>query len=255
MTVYIFTGPTLSAEEGKQELDAIYLPPAAQGDVYLAAREQPIAIGIVDGYFERVPSVAHKEVLWAMAQGVHVFGCSSMGALRAAELAAFGMEGVGEIYQAFAGGLLKADDEVAVTHAAAEDGYRALSEAMVNIRATLAAAAAAGVISTATEAALETTARSLFYPDRCYPIILARAREAGVDTDELTALAAFLPAGRVDRKRADAVAMLRTMREWLSGAPEPKRVRYHFEHTDAWEHIRATVTRPVQPRPFSSRYA
>jgi hypothetical protein len=241
MTVYIFTGPTLSAEDGKKELDAIYLPPAAQGDVYLAARAQPIAIGIVDGYFERVPSVAHKEVLWAMAQGVHVFGSASMGALRAAELAAFGMEGVGGIYEAFAGGLLEADDEVAVAHAAAEDGYRALSEAMVNIRATLAAATAAGVISTATEATLEAIARSLFYADRCYPIILARAREAGVDTRELSAFAAFLPAGRVDWKRADALVMLRVMRAWLDGAPMPKRVRYHFEHTDAWEHIRATA--------------
>ncbi len=240
MTVYIFTGPTLLPEDGKKEFDAIYLSPAAQGDVYLAAREQPIAIGIIDGYFERVPSVAHKEVLWAMAQGVHVFGCSSMGALRAAELAAFGMEGVGEIYQAFASGLLEADDEVAVAHASAEDGYRALSEAMVNIRATLAAAKTAGVISTATATALEAIAKELFYPDRCYPIILSRARQAGIDTRELSALAAFLPAGRVDQKRADAVAMLHTMREWLAGVPEPKRVRYHFERTDAWEYIRAT---------------
>lgn len=252
MTVYIFTGPTLSADDGEQELDAIYLPPAAQGDVYLAAREQPIAIGIIDGYFERVPSVAHKEVLWAMAQGVHVFGSASMGALRAAELAAFGMQGVGEIYDAFASGALEADDEVAVTHAAAEDGYRALSEAMVNIRATLATAATAGVISTATRATLEAIARSSFYADRCYPIILARARQAGVDGGELSAFAAFLPAGRVDQKRADALAMLRAMRAWLDGAPMPKRVRYHFEHTDAWEHIRATAEQAPRfcpPRP------
>src|SRR6185503_9427900 len=117
MKVYLFTGPSLSAEEGKKELDAIYRPPAAQGDVYRAALDAPRAIGIIDGYFERIPSVSHKEVLWAMAQGIHVFGSASMGALRAAELAAFGMEGVGVIYEAFKRGELDADDEVAVAHA------------------------------------------------------------------------------------------------------------------------------------------
>ena len=44
---------------------------------------RPRAIGIIDGYFQQVPSVWHKEILWAMAQGVHVFGSASMGALRA----------------------------------------------------------------------------------------------------------------------------------------------------------------------------
>jgi len=36
-----------------------------------------------------------------MSRGVHVFGASSMGALRAAELAAFGMVGFGRIYDLF----------------------------------------------------------------------------------------------------------------------------------------------------------
>ena len=41
--IYIFTGPTLSAEEGRAELDATFLPPVAQGDVYRATRERPVA--------------------------------------------------------------------------------------------------------------------------------------------------------------------------------------------------------------------
>ena len=47
-------------------------PPVGQGDVYRAAtRYRPRAIGIVDGYFHQVPSVWHKEILWAMAEGIH----------------------------------------------------------------------------------------------------------------------------------------------------------------------------------------
>jgi hypothetical protein len=243
MKLCIFTGPTLSAVEGKQQLDALFFPPAAQGDVYRAALGKPVAIGIIDGYFDHVPSVSHKEILWAMAQGVHVLGAASMGALRAAELSLFGMEGVGDIYNAYARGELVADDEVAVAHASAEDGYRPLSEARVNLRATLRAAELAGVIPTATRERLEEVVRGLFYPDRCYPLLLRRAAEEGLPPGHLEALRAFLPKGRVDQKRLDALALLGVMRERFAGGAEPKRVRYHFEPTDAWEHIRERAER------------
>ncbi|WP_437288943.1 TfuA-like protein [Sorangium sp. So ce406] len=243
MTVYIFTGPTLSPEEGRGELDAIFVQPAAHGDVYRAALDRPRAIGIIDGYFERVPSVWHKEILWAMSQGIHVFGSASMGALRAAELAAFGMEGVGAIYESFASGELEDDDEVAVVHGPPEAGYRTLSEAMVNIRATLRAAADAGVIGPGAHAGLEAIAKELFYPERSYPTLLSRGAERGLPAPELDALRAWLPGGRVNQKRLDALAMLRLMRERLAAGIGPKRVGYTFEHTDAWEQVRRDAGR------------
>jgi hypothetical protein len=238
--VCVFVGPTLGLDEARAELDAVYLPPVAQGDVYRASRAGARAIGIIDGYFERMPAVWHKEILWAMAEGVHVFGSASMGALRAAELAAFGMVGVGAIFEAFANGSLEDDDEVAVAHGPAETGFVAGSEALVNIRATLAAACAQGVISEATAEALVRIAKDLFYPDRSFPIIVARAAQATVPSDELASLEAWLPRGRVDLKRQDALAMLRAMREHVASTPEPKRVRYTFERTVWWE--QATIT-------------
>ena len=51
MNICIFLGPTLPVAEAAKILDAVYLPPAAQGDVYLAAIDGAQAIGIVDGYF------------------------------------------------------------------------------------------------------------------------------------------------------------------------------------------------------------
>jgi hypothetical protein len=235
MSVYVFLGPTLSRAEARAALDAVYLPPVAQGDVYRLARAHPRAIGIVDGYFERIPAVWHKEIMWAMSEGVHVFGSASMGALRAAELAPFGMEGVGAIYEAYRAGALKDDDEVAVTHGSAEAGYAAQSEAMVNIRATLAAAEASGVIAAATGAALAQIAKALFYPDRVYPRILRLAADQGLPAAELAALAAWLPAGRVDQKRADALAMLAHMRARLADGLGPKQVDFHLEPTANWE--------------------
>src|SRR5713226_10363052 len=140
MRAVIFTGPTLSAVDARMVLAADYRPPAAEGDVYRAARGRPQVIGIIDGYFERVPAVWHKEILWAMSQGIHVFGSASMGALRAAELADFGMEGVGAIFEMYRDGILEDDDEVAVAHGTDEFRFRAGSEAMVDIRCTLARA-------------------------------------------------------------------------------------------------------------------
>ena len=148
MSVYVFTGPTISASEASRELDAVYLPPAAEGDVCRVTLHRPQAIGIIDGYFQSVPTVRHKEILWAMSRGIHVFGSASIGALRAAELAAFGMEGVGTIFELYRDGVLEDDDEVAIAHGPAEVGFLAGSEAMVNIRQTLRKAELLGMIST-----------------------------------------------------------------------------------------------------------
>jgi len=104
MNVHVFTGPTLSAAEASQVLDADYFPPAMQGSVFQAACQRPRVIAIIDGRFESVPSIWHKEILWAMDQGIHVFGSASMGALRAAELAAFGMVGIGKVFASYASG-------------------------------------------------------------------------------------------------------------------------------------------------------
>ena len=167
----------------------------SQGDVYQASLDWPWAIAVVDGYFERVPAVWHKELLWALPQGIHVLGAASMGALRAAELSAFGMVGVGRIFEAFRDGLLTDDDEVAVRHAPAEHGFRAMSEALVNIRATLDEAARARILSVATGAALASMAKELFYADRTYRALLQKAGEAGMDEGELERLRAWLPGG------------------------------------------------------------
>src|SRR5215813_12803310 len=146
MSVYVFVGPTLPPAEVATALDAVCLPPVAQGDVYRVVGARPRAIGIIDGYFDGMPAVWHKEILWAMHEGVHVFGSASMGALRAAELHEFGMRGIGDIFAAFRDGRLEDDDEVAVLHGPAEAGFRPSTEAMVNVRATLDAAEAAGVL-------------------------------------------------------------------------------------------------------------
>ena len=197
--IYVFLGPTLAEKDTRAELDAVLPPPpAAAGDVYRLWQRRPRAIGIVDGYFDHVPAVWHKEILWMMEHGVHVFGAAGLGALRAAELDSFGMRGTGWIYQAFREGTLDRDDEVAVRHAAAEDGYRPLSEAMVNIRRTLHAAQEQDIISAVTLGTLAAAGAALFYRDRTWPDLLLAAEAARADPGELDALRRSA-ASRADR--------------------------------------------------------
>ena len=251
MSVYIFLGPTLSDIEARQELDAVYLPPAAQGDVYRLAACRPDVIGIVDGYFQSVPSVWHKEVLWAMCQGAHVYGSASIGALRAAELSAFGMVGVGAVFEAFRDGVFEDDDEVAIHHAPSELGFRPLSDAMINIRWTIRAAADANIIDASTGNALVDLAKARYYPERSYQNLLRDAHAAGLPRAQLEALRRWLPGGRIDRKRLDALEMLRRIRLDLASGLEAKVVRYHFEYTYHWDRCWRTAEASNRSGPTS----
>jgi hypothetical protein len=242
VTACVFVGPTLPAAALPAIPGLVALPPVAQGDVYRAAQGRPRAIGIIDGYFDGVPSVWHKEILWAMAEGIHVFGSASMGALRAAELCDFGMQGAGRIFEAYRAGTwppypepFEDDDEVAVIHGPGEAGYVALSEPMINIRATLAQAEAEGVIDAARRDALASLAKGLFYPDRSYEHLLELAAKTALPASQIAALQAWLPTGRIDQKRLDAEAMLAAMAALLESDAAPKQVDYVLEWTEMWD--------------------
>jgi hypothetical protein len=236
--VVVFLGPTLAWGEARAILDAVYLPPAAQGDVLRATLRRPRAIGIVDGVFEREPAVWHKEILFALSEGVHVYGAASMGALRAAELDRFGMRGVGGIYRAYADGAVEDDDEVAVAHGEAEVAFRPLSEAMVDIRATLEAAVEEGVLTAAAAAAIAARAKATFYPQRRLLGAIER------DHPSREQLRTWLAGGRVQRKRDDALALLRTIRRDLASGLEPVSPSWTMQHTRYWEAARSTVELP-----------
>lgn len=112
-----------------------------------AIAEDPDTLVILDGYYYTVPAVTHKEILYALNAGVRVIGAASMGALRAAELAPFGMLGAGKIFRWYRDGAIEGDDEVAILHGDAEDGYRPLTVALVEVRHALEALVASGEVA------------------------------------------------------------------------------------------------------------
>jgi hypothetical protein len=190
---------------------------------------------VVDGFFETTPTVWHKEILWAMTQGIHVYGASSIGALRAVELGHFGMKGVGRIFEMFRDGELINDDEVAILHGPEELDYVPVTEAMINLRETLKRASSAGVVRHETAQALVAIAQGMFYKERTYDAVLDAAAARGLVDSDLIRVRAWLPGHRVDQKRLDALAMLECMRESLASGFRPLETDYRFAHTSAWE--------------------
>lgn len=233
---YVFVGPSLPVEEGRALCDAVFLPPAAVGDVYRLVRAaHPVRIAIIDGYFERMAAVWHKEILFALENRIVVLGAASMGALRAAELAAFGMVGVGSVFADFRAGRLTDDDEVAVAHLPAEHGFAPASAAMVELRAGLALARRRGVIGARDHDRLVGLGKARFYRERSWAQLHADAVAAGLarrPLDRLARLVAAEPAA-IDVKAADARRLLRR----LGRQPEvrPPRPSWTMARTWFWE--------------------
>lgn len=204
--IFVFLGPTLSHEEARGVLDATYFPPAQQSDILsLAVQFQPKVIALIDGYFMQSLSVWHKEILYALNKGIIVLGASSMGALRGAETADFGMIGVGKIYDLYRQGEINDDDEVVLVHGPAEENYLPLSLPLVNIRFTLKKASQVEKISDQICAEILAAAQSLYYPDRTILQIAKRAGERGLSQDQV---AAWLQTYYVDQKKEDALLLL-----------------------------------------------
>ena len=214
-SVWFFVGPSVPADTfaaacGVIDADVRVLPPIQQGDLLRHRPPDPDVIGIVDGSFFQVPAVSHKEILATLERGVRVLGASSLGALRAAELDRFGMEGVGEVYRLYRRGIVDADDEVAVLHASAEEGYRPLTVPLVEIRHNLRLAP----VSRATKAGVLAAAKRLHFTERTYEAALAAS---SIAPGEGQRLRDFLATAAVDLKREDALALVRLVADRVAG--------------------------------------
>jgi hypothetical protein len=201
MTIFAFAGPSLAAARRSRFPQAVWLPPCGAGDLLRLAPTAGDKVCIIDGWFDHRPAIRHKEILLMLARGVTIFGASSIGALRAVEMAPCGMIGVGRIFRAFASGVLTGDDEVALVHAPEEWGWRPLSLPLVDARATLYRAVRRRVVTPMEARALMDSARQIHYVDRDWAVTVARACLPVVREAELTA---WFQAEPVAQKSIDA---------------------------------------------------
>ena len=218
----LFAGPSLAGQSyDRTGLDV--RPPARQGDLHRAILDGADTIGLIDGVFGFVPSVWHKEILFALKQGIPVLGAASIGALRAGECAVYGMEAVGPIAESYVSGARIEDADVCLAHAPAELDFMPLSEPLVDVEATVAAMDVTSVEATALLAA----AQSIYFADRTIEAIVAGACLAPEFVDRYRA-------SRVRAKTADALLLVERLQalpagrlpipEWVFVESEPWRI-------------------------------
>jgi ribosomal protein S12 methylthiotransferase accessory factor len=195
--VIVHLGPSMPLPDARRILDADYRPPIKRGDLTDAAPGAIVAI--IDGVFEQDLSVSPREVWEAVARGVVVFGGSSMGALRAAEVP--GVIGIGRVFEWYRDQVITRDDEVALLFD--PHSGRAQTVPAVSVRFAVERLCSLGTISLEMGDSLISAALKIPYKERTYPMILEAAGVANrSDSQDLMAM---LQAHDVKYRDAQAV--------------------------------------------------
>ena len=182
----LFAGPTIGSI-GPELIEAAgfeVLPPARRGDISDLSTEPPGRIVLVDGLFHQFLAVGHMELRSALETGWDVWGLSSMGAIRAFEMRAFGMKGYGKVYEHFLAEEDFQDDEVALLHAP-EWPFESVSEPLVHLRHFLASLERDSVLRADDATAVVAQLKSVWYGyrtlDRTNELIRQFAGSAAAD--------------------------------------------------------------------------
>lgn len=221
----VFVGPSASHQDVRALLpEAEIRGPVKRGDLHRARLLRYSVFIVIDGVFAQSEAISPREVVDVVSDGAVFLGASSMGALRAADCAPAGAQGVGAVWRLFRRGVLSSEDEVAVLFLP-ERPFPALTVALVNARAGLRRLTRRGVLQPDTARRLIRAAIEMHYADRTWPAIF---KAAGV---ELTPTLTAELKGQ-DIKRADARAVLKHAARCMAQDPEwlqqPRRSRSTF---------------------------
>jgi hypothetical protein len=225
----VFAGPSFTGAELDRRIARF--GPAQLGSVYLAARSGYKVIGLVDGIFGNVPTVWHKEILYALDHGCVVCGSSSIGALRAAELHAYGMQGIGLCYRLYRAGLITDDDEVAVLHGDATTNYAHFSEPLVNARLTLRKLRRRALVSPNQELEAVTRFKALHFSQRTFAEY-RRTLTSAFGAHEGNRIERLFQSHYRDIKREDARQLVR----YVLSSPLARAHSGFFLRTSHWRH-------------------
>lgn len=166
---HIFIGPTLHGvghRLKKPAIKIIWHPPVKRNDIkQLMQSGKPSLAVIVDGYFHNSLAVGHAEIREAIKAGWEIWGISSMGAIRAAEMISLGMKGHGAVYQKYVDDPDFRDDEVTLLHSKKKP-YTPLSEPLIHIRYFLKHLYSAKKITSNEERKILKKLSSMWYGDR-----------------------------------------------------------------------------------------
>jgi hypothetical protein len=205
----LFVGPTLQGVD-LSEIDmsgAEILPPARRGDIqrFMAGRVPDMHLAIVDGIFHTYPAVGHVEIRSAIRSGWSIWGLSSMGAIRAAEMRDIGMKGFGEVYRQYVEDPTFDDDEVALLHAE-EPPYSPITEPLIHVRSLVSEMLELGKLTSVQATRVIERLKNRWFGERTLPQLRLELKSVGVSAAIVDEALLALPRHRV--KSADLQAFL-----------------------------------------------
>ena len=212
----VFVGPTAFglAPDLLHQPGVSIRPPARRGDIDALLPGGPGTVAVVDGTFHSYPAVGHAELRRAVECGWSVWGLSSMGAIRAAEMNHLGVHGFGEVYERFASPEPFDDDEVALLHAA-EAPFRPMSEPLIHIRGCLSNLTQRGHLTSSNAAAVLNTLKTKWYADRT----LRALRQALIDVGMVRSEVVDVEINQFQQYRSKTTDLIRFLqaKPWQSG--------------------------------------
>lgn len=217
----LFAGPSAHgiAPARFAEAGVCLRPPVRRDDVarLVDGGGAPGVVIVCDGVFQVAMAVGHAELCTALDAGWQVWGVSSLGAIRAHELRAQGMQGFGEVFKMFSRFDDFNDDELCLLHFP-EPPWFPVTEALVNLRHALQARGPAlGIGEQAGQSVIDAL-RALWFGDRTPQRIESLLRSVGgCSAAQAEALLSWLAANRL--KTLDLQRLLQA-RPWLAG-PAP----------------------------------
>lgn len=200
----VFVGASFADRDYAEiDLGAVDLrPPIRRGDLAQAVKAGYRVVAIIDGEFYHTLAVSPKEILVALREGVRILGGSSMGALRAAEMDMYGMEGVGRIYNWFRNGTVTRDDDVALMFGRVDDlSYRATTVPMVNVMWATREFKRLGLMSPQSRRRMSFAARRMHWSERTWADV---CELAGLEERERETVRRWARDPDNDLKRLDA---------------------------------------------------
>ena len=213
MTLHVLVGPSLATDSVKAIAPrAVIHPPAKYGSIYKLIETSCNQILLIDGLFYYSASVWHREIIAALNSGIEVFGCSSMGALRAVELSLYGMIGMGRVFDYYRLGVTDGDDEVAVLHGPESQGYQSLTVPLITLRWNLDLLKNKGILSGTVVKAILSRVKEIPFHQRSWNKIFNIECYQGYFTDnQICELEGLVLANWQDPKELDAQDMLKNI--------------------------------------------
>jgi len=217
-TSLVFAGGSVSREDAPPDADLVWAGPAEQGDMVAAVLEGFENILIVDGYFYTKFPCTTLEVMLALENEVNVFGASSIGALRAVELDAWGMVGMGRVYEYLKKQEIKPYHVVAQTY---DEADRPLTTPLIQIVYFLVCASSDGIVTREEHEALRAAADEIHFTFLSFDSFFRKVESSGtLPPHKAVALRDYCDAkgaAHFDIKRQDALALLGSFRAMAAG--------------------------------------